>query len=342
MALKKKTAIKPVSSAKNPQRNPCKECENNPVIILSESQKLCKQHFFKYFEGKVVKTIKKYDLIEKQDKVAVAVSGGKDSIATLHIINSLLKPQKREVTAILIDEGIKGYRDKTIKDAQLFCKAEKIRLEIVSFKKEFGKTLDEIIKSQKGKKGQDRLNPCASCGVFRRVLLNQTAKRLNITKIATGHNLDDESQSILMNQLKVNWRRNASLGPTSGINKTEFAQRIKPLYFMPEKEVATYAFLMKFKIHFTECPYSHESFRGDVRDALNLLEEKHPGSKHAIVNSAMEIVPLLKQKYKSQNENSFTTCKLCGDPSSKDICNSCMLIERLNLKKRKNQRANSK
>ncbi len=306
----------------------CKECQKNPVIILSESQKLCKSHFLKYFEGKVIKTIKKYGLIEKKDRLAVAVSGGKDSIATLHIINQFLKPQKREVIAILVDEGIKGYREKTIKDAQAFCKKEQIPLIITSFKDEFGKTLDQIVKSQSKKKGQEKMNACAYCGVFRRVLLNNAAKELGITKIATGHNLDDEAQSILMNQLKVNWKRSAGLGPISGINVQKTAQRIKPLYFLPEKEVATYAYLMKFGVKFTQCPYSHESFRGDVRDMINGLEEKHPGSKHSIVNSLMNLLPILKEKYK---EGKFGYCKICHEPSSKEICNSCQLIERLNL-----------
>lgn len=307
----------------------CKECKKNPVIVLSESQKLCKSHFLKYFEGKIVKTIKKYNLIQKKDKVAVAVSGGKDSITILHIINQFLKPQKREVIAILVDEGIRGYREKTIKDAKAFCKKEKIHLAIVSFKGEFGKTLDQIVKSQSKKKGQEKMNACAYCGVFRRVLLNNAAKKLKITKLATGHNLDDEAQSIIMNQLKVNWKRSAGLGPISGINVQKTAQRIKPLYFMPEKEVATYAYLMKFGVKFTECPYSHDSFRGDVRDILNNLEEKHPGSKHAIVNSLMDILPTLKEKYK---ESKFGYCKICHEPSSKEICNSCQLIERLSLK----------
>lgn len=310
----------------------CKECIENPVIVLPETQQFCKHHFIKYFESKVIRTIKKYNLIENKDRIAVALSGGKDSLSLLYILNKYLKNQKKKVIAILIDEGINGYRNKTIKDAEKFCKKEKIELSIVSFKKEIGKTLDEMItseKSKKIKKQQEKINPCAICGVFRRYLLNKAAKNLGLTKIATGHNLDDEAQSFVMNQLKANWKRNATLGPWSGANENEkFSQRIKPLCFLSEKEVATYSFLMNFPVSYNECPHSHDSFRADVRDFLNSLEEKHPGSKHALINSLLEILPLVKEKYKHEN---YRYCKICSEPSSKEICNSCSLMEKLKL-----------
>jgi uncharacterized protein (TIGR00269 family) len=141
-----------------------------------------------------------------------------------------------------------------------------------------------------------------------------------------------------MNQFKSNWKRSAGLGPVSGINKTEFSQRVKPLYFLSEKEVATYAYLMKFQIRFTECPYSHASFRGDVRDSLNKIEEKHPGSKHALVNSFLEILPSIKKDYAEETKKTFTYCKTCGEPASSNTCNSCQLIERLKLKPIKTER----
>ncbi len=85
---------------------------------------------------------------------------------------------------------------------------------------------------------------------------------------------------------------------------------------------------MKFEITYTECPYASDSFRSDVRDIINDLEEKHPGSKHAIVNSFLEILSFLKERYR---DSDFGRCEVCGEPSAKAVCNSCDLKERLEL-----------
>ncbi len=229
--------------------------------------------------------------------------------------------KKINVEAILIDEGIKGYRDKTIKDAKRFCKKNKIKLHIFSFKKEFGKNLDDLVKKYK--------NPCTLCGVLRRHLLNKYAKKLDATIIATGHNLDDEAQSILMNQMKNDIKRSARLGVKAGINALDsFVQRIKPLYFMKEKEITAYCYLMKFPVTFNECPYSKYSFRAKIRDFLNELESKYPGIKQSIVKSFLEILPELKKRHYEKIRH----CKKCDNPVSgkREICNVCGLIERIN------------
>ena len=114
-------------------------CNEKPIIVLSANEKLCKKHFINYFENKVFKTIRQFDLIGKKENLGVAISGGKDSLTLLHIFNKLSKQNpKIKLTAILIDEGIKGYRDKTIKTAKKFCSKNKIKLKIYSFKNEFG------------------------------------------------------------------------------------------------------------------------------------------------------------------------------------------------------------
>ena len=129
----------------------CKNCIGKPVIQLTNNNvKLCKNHFIKYFEKKVKKTIIKFNLIEKDDKTCVAISGGKDSIAVLNVLSKIKgKDKKFRIEAILIDEGIKDYRDKAMKDAASFCERNNIKLNIFSYKEEFGYTLDEILKKLK-------------------------------------------------------------------------------------------------------------------------------------------------------------------------------------------------
>ena len=301
---------------------PCKLCKTKPVINLTNNKvQLGSRCFIRYFERKVLKTIRQYNLIENNDNIIVAVSGGKDSLSCLYLMNKIAKKKMRiKVSALLIDEGIKGYRNGTIKTAKDFCKKNNIKLTIVSFKKEIGKTLDEI------KNEFPDIIPCSICGVFRRYLLNKYSRKLKAAKLATGHNLDDETQSIMMNQLRNNIPLSARLGPKTGVRKDpRFVPRIKPFYFLSEKECATYAFLKGVMTEFNECPYNTVSYRFEVREMLNNLEAKYPGTKHAIVASFLEVLPLLKEKYKDQN---ISECKLCKEPTSSEICTACTLLKK--------------
>lgn len=300
----------------------CKSCEKTPVYQLYSGEKLCKSCFIKYFEHKVLKTIRTFKLIDKEDYIAIAISGGKDSLTVLHILNLIAKKHKKlKLIAILIDEGIKGYRENTIKDAKDFCKKNNIQLKIYSFKKEFKYSLDEILKKTKQK-------PCTVCGVLRRYLLNSKARELNVKKLATGHNLDDEAQAVLMNQFRKNISLSARLGPITGIKESSlFIKRIKPLYLMSEKEVMVYSLLKGFIKNFNECSYEIDSYRSDVRDMLNQFEQKYPGTKNSVINSFLEVLPLLKNKYKSIEE--IKRCSLCSEPSSQDICQKCIILKKL-------------
>lgn len=300
----------------------CKICKLNPVIKLTNSEvSLCKKCFIKYFERKVMKTIRAYKLIQKNDRIAVACSGGKDSTSILYILKNLIKDRTIKLEALAIDEGIHGYRNETLIFLKDFCNKNNIKLNIYSFKDEFSKSLDEILKSHKD-------IPCSICGVLRRYLLNKKAKELGFNKLVTGHNLDDESQSILMNYFKNNLNISARLGPITGIRTDKkFIRRIKPLYFLTEKEVATYAYLKGLMTKFGECPYDTDSYRSEVRDMLNDFESKHGGTKNGIITSFLELLPLLKEKCKSLPE--IKTCKICDELCSQDICSACKFAEKI-------------
>ena len=298
---------------------PC--CAKAPVYSLGNG-KLCKAHFIDYFEGKVLKTIRQFELLGKEENIGIALSGGKDSLTVLKILSKISEENpKIKLNAILIDEGIAGYRDKTIVTAQRFCDLHKIKLHIFSYKEELGLTLDEMLKKLDVK-------PCTICGIFRRYLLNKKSKELEFTKLATGHNLDDESQSIMMNQMKNNMPSSARLGPKSGMLEDEsFIPRIKPLYLCSEKEVTAYAFINNLLDNFTECPNVPVSYRAQIRDMLNDMENKFPGTKHGIVNSFLEILPELRKKYSDSEK--LMHCMKCKEPSAKEVCNACVYVEKL-------------
>jgi len=130
-----------------------------------------------------------------------------------------------------------------------------------------------------------------------------------------------------MNQLKNNIQASARLGPKVGlIHDNKFVQRVKPLYLCTEKEVTTYAFLNRLLDEFAECPNAAQSFRAQVRDMLNGMEQKFPGTKYSIVNSFLQILPLLKQQFK---DGVIKICTKCSEPSSNEICNACVYLEKL-------------
>ena len=298
----------------------CKNCEIKPVIVIN-TRNFCKSCFFKYFEKKFNKTISQFKLIEPHEKIGVAVSGGKDSLTLLYLLNKLKEKRRFTIEALLIDEGIKGYRDDSIRDAKKFCKDLNVKLNIIPFKKEFKYPLDKLTKKLK-------LKPCSICGVFRRYLLNKYSRELRFDKIATGHNLDDEVQSILMNQFRNNPEISARLGPLTGIKTNKkFIRRIKPLYLLTEKEVTTYVFLKKFNIKFDECPYNIEAYRISIRELINQFENKYPGTKHAMIKSFLEILPSLKEKYKTKHEIKY--CKTCEEPCSGEVCKACEIRSKL-------------
>ena len=285
----------------------CSKCSSLAVI---DGPVLCKGHFMKYVEDNIKHTLAAYGLAKKGEKIAVAVSGGKDSLVLL----SLLKKLHGNVEAIAIDEGISGYREKTLIKAKNFCRKNHIMLRIYKFKDLFGFSLDSRV-TEKDK-------PCSICGTLRRYALNKYAHSFD--KIATGHNMDDEAQAILMNILRFNWSAIPQGGPSPGIVRDEaFVPRIKPLYFLAEKEVALYAVLTGLDVSFAECPNAKLSYRAYVRDMLNEYEFKNPGAKKKLIGFYLSLQPKLNS---SSSSLPLKHCLSCNMPCKGDYCGACMLM----------------
>ncbi len=301
------------------------------VYKLQNGKKLTKLEFIKYFEEKVFKTIRKFKLFELDDKIVVALSGGKDSITALYLTHKYLsrKNLQKNIKALLIDEGIDGYRPATIKFAERFTKNLGVELHIKSYKKDYGKTLDSSVEFLR-EKGSN-ISPCNICGTFRRNALNTGARELDATKVVTGHNIDDEGQNILLNIFKNNFKILARLGPYNGVVGDEkFIPRVKPLYLCTEKEVRLYTILKGFDVGYDECPYSRGSFRDNLSEMLNKFEDEHKGVKNSVINFFLEIQDKLKEMYLDEEGRQVTHCSKCGEPSQREICNTCSMKEFVN------------
>lgn len=306
----------------------CSYCEKPAVIYRRyEGRALCRRHFIHSFEKIVKRTIRENRLIDGKKHITVGLSGGKDSSALLYILHSILKDRRNvKLSAILVNEGIKGYR--TEKHAKAICKKLKVPLHIAYFKKEWGKTLDEIVKKERKGKNQDNLKACTFCGTMRRFLINKTAREINAECVAIGHNLDDEVQAIMANYIRGDLVRGVRLGANAfSIQDLRFIPRIKPLREVPEKEVAIYALLKGLNADFGECPYAEESFRWDIRNMLNELEAKYPGTKYSVLRTFDRIKPALSKATLVSGQK-IGTCKTCGEPTSNEVCKVCELMAR--------------
>jgi uncharacterized protein (TIGR00269 family) len=309
----------------------CVRCNKTASIELKYSKEwLCKLCFAELFEDRVRKNIRINRLLEKTDKIAVALSGGKDSSVVLHILNYLSnKAPKSRLVAISIDQGIEGYQGEGIAKAKKLCRKLNIEHKIYSFKKEFGFTLDQIIK--KSQKLERTAPACTYCGVLRRKLLNTKARELKVQKIATGHNLDDEVQASMMNYVRGDIGRMSRMGAVVGVVRDpSWVPRIKPLRPCPENEVKLYAQIKGIDFAPKRCPYSGEAFRGTIRDMLDKLEENHPGSKFQILKTTDQLVSILRERETQHIE--MKRCSVCNEPTASIKCKYCEMRETLGLK----------
>jgi len=293
-------------------------------------EKLCARCFCKSIEDKVRATIARHDMFRPTDKIMVAVSGGKDSLSLLHILAKIEKAfPKTSLCAVTVDEGIKGYRDEALKFAVGNCRKLGINSVVLSFKHLYGFSLDEIVKMTLEKEEHGKgLTPCAYCGVLRRRALNLAARNAGVDKLATGHNLDDETQTILLNILHGDALRIARVKPVLEDVHPKFVQRVKPMCKLPEKETSLYAHMKRIECQSVPCPYAPTALRSDVRLMLNRMEEKHAGTKFTLDKSVERIRPALEAV---TEEAKLQDCLECGEPTAGKICQPCQMLRKLGI-----------
>lgn len=303
----------------------CTKCGNEKVIIKKEQsgQYLCKDCFIESIEKKVIKTVKKEKLLDKGDKVLVALSGGKDSVTLLNILDSFRQRHIIDICAVTVDEGIANYRQEGIDIATRHAERLGIEHKVVSLKKEYGISLDEIMRKE------NRKGSCTYCGVFRRTIINKAAREMGATKIATGHNLDDEVQAIMMNYLEGNTDNLTKLGAKTESEAEEFTPKIKPLREIPEREIGLYVVAKELEVHFDSCPYAQQSFRREVGEIINQLNEKHPTIKYSTLRGYDKIKKVLKKDFSKDYPEG--RCEKCGEPSANRLCKACSFLEELNV-----------
>ena len=152
---------------------------------------------------------------------------------------------------------------------------------------------------------------------------------MNATKIATGHNSDDEVQATMMNYLEGNTDNLTKLGAKSESKAEEFTVKIKPLREIPEREIGVYVVAKELEVHFDSCPYAMQSFRGEVSEVINQLAEKHPTIKYSTLRGYDKIKGILKEELKK--DYAHGRCEKCGEPSANRLCKACSFLEEFGM-----------
>ncbi|MGQ0606023.1 MAG: TIGR00269 family protein [Candidatus Nitrosotenuis sp.] len=294
----------------------CDRCENIAVYSRKYSgESLCSRCFSNAILRKAAKTISKYNMIQNNELVCVAVSGGKDSLALLHVLSKMSKNHNFRIHAITIDEGILGYRDEALNIVKDFCAKLGVSHTVYPYKELFGLTLDDSLKQNEN----DRLSSCSICGTFRRRAMDHAAKQIGADIIATGHNLDDVLQTFVINTLSGDTNKIGWMDPDTSENSL---RKIKPFCEIYESEIVFYAFTNDLPFQSEPCPHMNEGIRTEIREFLNKLENSHSGIKNNMYHSILKI----SQTMKETNYKERTKCANCGSECTGKVCSVCRMI----------------
>jgi uncharacterized protein (TIGR00269 family) len=296
----------------------CHKCGAPAVTYLRHAGRhLCGEHFIELTEKRVQKAIRQQADLSGGGTIAMACSGGKDSMTCLDILRITLEPRRdTRIVVITVDEGIVGYRDLSIPIVERYCEEHGLTWILTSIEEEQGATMDAVAALGLAE------TPCAFCGVWRRWSMNRAAREAGARYLATGLNLDDTAQSVLMNVCRGDVERMARFGPHTR-EQPGLVPRIQPLRYLPEVESYLYAHLRGLPIHNAECPHATRAQRGRYRKVIHDLQEDEPGVAHALVGSLDRLRPALEATFPAAD---LSSCPECGESVPREgVCKACAL-----------------
>ena len=295
----------------------CRVCREPAIIdIRRHNANFCTEHFLRLCRDQTAKAIKNFDMIAPDDRVLVAVSGGKDSLALWDILLEL----GYETDGLYLGLGIGDYSDESGDYARDFAAARGAKLIEIDIRNEYGYDIPN------GARAAKRV-PCSACGLSKRHLFDSAAIEGGYDVIATGHNLDDEAAVLFGNVL--HWHteylgRQLPVLPA----RNGFPKKVKPLVRLGEREMAAYCLLRSIDYVLDECPMAVGNKHIAYKEALNEIETRSPGAKHDFYFGFLARAAERFAVAPDQAADELTTCTSCGAPSSNEICAFCRLVER--------------
>jgi tRNA-5-methyluridine54 2-sulfurtransferase len=302
----------------------CRKCGEKAVINMRQHKlALCRIHFLDWLPAQVDRVIRKYGMFTHQERVLVAVSGGKDSLSLWNILVRLGYRADGLYIGLGIDEGI-AYSDESRQLTEKFAAQQSLRLHIVDIPGEYGESVPQIAERTQRQTGK----PCSVCGLAKRHVMNRVARELDYDALATGHNLDDEVAVLLGNSL--NWISGYLLrqAPVLEANRPGMVRKVKPLCRVYERVMAAYALLAGIEYIQNECPFSVGSNTIYYKELLNKLEHDRPGAKLNFYTSFLKAKEdgLFAMQADTELEN-IHSCPTCGQATTAPgECTFCRMV----------------
>ncbi len=296
----------------------CRVCREPAVLdIRRHNAAFCRDHFVKHCAEQVRRAIKDHDMIRGGERVVVAVSGGKDSLALWDLLVDLgYRPD-----GLYLGLGIGEYSEASGHAARAFAHDRGLKLHEVDLATDFGYDIPRAAAAT-------HRAPCGACGLSKRHLFNAVAVEHGYDVVATGHNLDDEAAVLLGNVLR--WetgylgRQHPVLPATPG-----FARKVKPLYRLGERETAAYCVLRGLDYQVEECPMAEGNRHLGFKEVLDSLEDRSPGAKAAFLFGFVERAHDYFTDDAGAEREGLRECVVCGSPTTSDVCAFCRLRERV-------------
>ncbi len=295
----------------------CRVCKAPAIIDLPRhNANFCAEHFLELCRRQVVKAIEKFDMLRPDDKVLVAVSGGKDSLAVWDLLIDL----GYRADGLYIGLGIGEYSDVSGEYAKRFAEERGLQLQVVDLRSEYGYDIPTAARAT-------RRVPCSACGTSKRHLFDKAAIDGGYTVLVTGHNLDDEAAVLFGNTLRWDVEYLARQLPVLPA-RHGFPKKVKPLVRLTEREMAAWCIVRGIDYLVEECPMAEGNKHLAYKAALNAIEQESPGSKAAFyLNFLDNMAPLLSGVSASATDE-LGECSSCGAPTTSDLCAFCRTAQK--------------
>jgi uncharacterized protein (TIGR00269 family) len=303
----------------------CSKCGGAAIINLHQHRlRLCEEHFLEWVVTMAQRAIEHYAMFTPADKVLVAVSGGKDSLALWDVLLRLGYQAEGMTICLGIDEGI-AYSDTSLEKCRTFIAQHHPGsvLHVVDVGAEYGQTIPQLARSTH----RGRSKPCAVCGMVKRHIMNRVARDGGFAAIATGHNLDDEAAVLMQNTLHWQAGYLARQAPVLA-ERDGLARKVKPFIRLYERETAAYALVRDIDYIYDECPYARGATTNFYKELLNQVELRSPGAKQQFYLQFLHARDAGEVTFQEMEQAELQPCVRCGQPTTAGgMCAFCRLWE---------------
>ena len=296
----------------------CRVCREPAIIDLPRhNANFCAEHLQQLCRRQVEKAIKDYSMFEPGDRILVAVSGGKDSLAVWDLLDDL----GYAADGLYIGLGIGEYSDESYAYARDFAVERGLRLHTIDLRDEYGYDVPTAAKVT-------RRVPCSACGLSKRHLFDKAALDGGYDVVVTGHNLDDEAAVLFGNTLRWDVEYLARQAPVLPA-RDGFPRKVKPLVRLTEREMAAWCIVRGIDYQVDECPMALGNKHLAYKEALNAIERESPGSKASFYLEFVDkMSPVLAGRSLS-SAGALAACASCGAPTTGEVCAFCKLQDRV-------------